>query len=567
MLPDTLSARLIKGNRHRAQNREVRLTQVDTVHDFVVVGAGSAGSAVASRLSESGHYSVLLLEAGEDDPWIWFRVPLGAGYVLLSQRGMWRFRTRPEAAMGNREMYWPRGRILGGSSTVNGMLWVRGEPAEYDRWAEIGNAGWSYADVLPYLKRIERYADGDATYRGKDGPIHIDRFPGDKLDNAFLAACVEAGIPANPDYNGVRYEGVGHLQSNTRRGMRFGAREAYLNPARGRANLDIRTNARARRIRMEDRRATGVEFDVGGSTHFARARREVILCAGAIQSPQILELSGIGNREILSAVGIRALVDLPGVGENLRDHLHTRISYRCREPITLNDMLNNPVRKILMGLRYALFRRGPMSACTAMVHALAKTDPSLDRPDVKIQMHNVSADDPRHPTEFRVDPFSGFGIGTFMLRPESRGNVHVRSADPAEPPAIVANYLSDPRDRSASVAALRLARRVASQPSLANLIVCETRPGPDAQSDAALLEHIARHGNTSYHPIGTCRMGVDAMAVVDPQLRVRGVRGLRVADASIMPTMVSSNTNAPSFMIGERCAEFAIRDQRGNEPL
>jgi choline dehydrogenase len=533
-------------------------------YDFVVIGAGSAGSAVATRLSESGHYSVLLLEAGEDDSWIWFRVPLGAGYVLLSQRGMWRFRTQPEQRMGNREMYWPRGRILGGSSTVNGMLWVRGEPAEYDNWAAIGNVGWSYADVLPHLKKIERYSDGDPAYRGGDGPIHIDRFPGDKLDNAFHAACVEAGIPANRDYNGERYEGVGHLQSNTKRGMRFGAREAYLRPAGDRRNLEIRTGARARGVNIENGRATGVEFEDASGVHFARARREVIVSAGAIQSPQILELSGVGNRDILSAYGIPTLVDLPGVGENLRDHLHTRISYECSEPITLNDMLNNPLRKVLMGLRYILFRRGAMSACTAMVHALAKSDPTLDRPDVKIQMHNVSADDPRHPTEFRVDPFPGFGIGTFMLRPESRGSVHIRSADPYEPPAINANYLSDERDRRASVAALRLARRVADQPSLKRLIVREVRPGSEARSDEALLAHISKQGNTSYHPIGTCRMGNDDMAVVDSQLRVRGVRALRVADASIMPTMVSSNTNAPSFMIGERCAEFVIRDQRRN---
>jgi choline dehydrogenase len=536
----------------------------ETEHDYVVVGAGSAGSAVASRLSESGANGVLLLEAGEDDPWIWFKVPLGAGYILLTQRGMWRFRTEPEARMGNRQMYWPRGRILGGSSTVNGMLWVRGEPAEYDNWAALGNGGWAYEDVLPFLKKIERYADGDPEFRGTHGPIHIDRFPGDKLDNAFLAACVEAGIPANADYNGARYEGVGHLQSNTKHGMRFGAREAYLGPARGRSTLEIRTNARASRIRIENGRAAGVEYDLGGNVAFARAKHEVIVSAGAIQSPQLLELSGIGNPEILSRFGIAPLVDLPGVGENLRDHLHTRVSYECREPITLNDMLNNPLRKMLMGLRYLLFRRGPMSACTAMVHALAKSEPSLDRPDVKIQLHNVSADDPRHPTEFRVDPFPGFGIGTFMLRPESRGSVHIRSADPAEPPAIVANYLADERDRRASIAALRLARRVAEQPALQDLIVREVRPGPEAQSDDALLDHIAKQGATSYHPIGTCRMGLDRMAVVDPELRVHGVKALRVADASVMPTMVSSNTNAPSFMIGERCAAFAIRDQRRN---
>lgn len=532
--------------------------------DFIVVGAGSAGSAIASRLSESGRHRVLLLEAGEDDPWIWFKVPLGAGYVLLTQRGLWRFHTEPEARMGGRKMYWPRGRILGGSSTVNGMLWVRGEAAEYDNWRNLGNEGWAYADVLPHLKRIESYADGDPALRGHDGPIHISRYAGEELDNAFHAACVQAGIPATPDYNGAQYHGVGHLQSNTRNGMRFGGREAYLRPARGRANLEIRTGARAQRIRVENGRAVGVEFKVDGTVTYARAAHEVIVSAGAVQSPQLLELSGIGNAEILKRHGLPVVAHLPGVGENLRDHLHTRISFECVRPITLNDILNSPLRKAMMGLRYLLRRDGQMSACTAMVHALAKSDPALDRPDVKIQMHNISADDPRHPTELRLDRFPGFGIGTFMLRPESQGTVHVASADSEQPPSIVANYLADERDRAASIAALRLARRIADQPALKALIGRETRPGPEAQSDEALLEHIRRLGATSYHPIGTCKMGNDAMAVVDPQLRVRGVAGLRVADASIMPTMVSSNTNAPSFMIGERCAAFVLRDAGSN---
>ncbi len=534
------------------------------IHDFVVVGAGTAGCAIAARLSESGRHRVLLLEAGEDDPWIWFKVPLGAGRVLLSERGLWRFQTEPEPRMANRRMFWPRGRVLGGSSTVNGMLWVRGEPAEFDRWRELGNPGWGYADVLPYLKRVESYADGDPDLRGRDGPVHVDRFAADELGDAFHAACVQAGIPATPDYNGADYEGVGRLQHNTRRGMRCGGREAYLRPASGRESLRILTGAQARRIRIEDGRATGVEFAVGGKPAFARARREVIVCAGAIQSPQLLELSGIGDGERLTRLGIPVVAELPGVGENCRDHLHTRVSFECTRPITLNDILGNPLRKAWMGLRYLVRRDGQMSACTAMVHALAKTDPALDRPDVKIQMHNLSAADPRHPTELVLDDFPGFGIGTFALRPESKGSVHIRSPDPDDAPAITANYLADERDRRTSVAALRLARRIAEQPALKALIVRETRPGPEAQSDESLLEHIARLGATSYHPIGTCKMGSDPLAVVDAQLRVRGVAGLRVADASIMPTMVSSNTNAPSFAIGERCAEFVLRDAGAN---
>jgi choline dehydrogenase-like flavoprotein len=535
----------------------------EAVYDYVVVGAGSAGSAVASRLSESGRFRVLLLEAGEDDPWIWLRVPLGAGFILLSQRSLWRFYTEPQSNLGNRKMFWPRGRVLGGSSTINGMLWVRGEPAEYDNWRNLGNPGWGYEDVLPYLKRIESYAKGDGT-RGKHGPIPISLFGRSTLGDAFQAACVQAGIPQTPDYNGAKYEGVGYLQSNTRRGMRSGGRESYLRPARSRANLHMHTSAHADRVRVENGRAVGVEYRIAGDRRFARASREVIVSAGAVQSPQLLELSGIGDKERLAELGIASVKHLPGVGENCRDHLHTRVSFECIRPITLNDILDNPLRKAWMGLRYFVSRDGEMAACTARVHALAKTDPALDRPDVKIQMHNLSAEDPRHPTELKLDKFPGFGIGTFALRPASTGSVHIRSADPEEPPAIAADYLTDPRDRKTSVAALRFARRIAAQPALAKLIVREVRPGPDAQSDDALLEHIAKLGATSYHPIGTCKMGSDPMAVVDHELRVHGVKGLRVADASIMPTMVSSNTNAPSFLIGERCADFLLREAGAN---
>lgn len=533
--------------------------------DFVVVGGGSAGSAVAARLSESGRFRVVLLEAGEDDRWLWFRVPLGAGFVLLKQRGMWRFNTEPEPHMADRKMFWPRGRVLGGSSTINGMLWVRGEPAEYDHWSSLGNRGWGYEDVLPFLRRIESDPKGDPAVRGDDGPVTITHYGAETLADAFHTACVEAGIPANPDYNGRRYEGVGYLQSNTKNGQRVGGREAYLDPARGRANLDIRTGARARRILVENGRAVGVEYATGGGAlRRVLAARAVVVSAGAVQSPQLLELSGIGDPARLKPLGIDVVHRLPGVGENCRDHLHTRVSFECRRAVTLNDILRNPLRKVMMGAQYFLTRQGHMAACTAQVHALARSDPSLERPDVKLQMHNISAADPRHPTEIKVDAFPGFGIGSFVLRPHSTGSIHIRSADPDADPAIVANYLADERDRRASIAALRLSRRIAEQPALKALIVREVRPGPDADSDEALLEHIARLGATSYHPIGTCKMGSDELAVVDDRLRVHGIAGLRVADASIMPTMVSSNTNAPSFMIGERCAQFLLDDAHAN---
>ena len=535
--------------------------------DFIIIGGGSAGSAMGRRLSDNPRHRVLLLEAGEDDRWIWLRVPLGAGKVLVQDRAVWRFQTEAEPHMGNRRMFWPRGRVLGGSSSINGMLWVRGEPAEYDHWRELGNEGWSYHDVLPYLKRLESYRGGDKAVRGTDGPIRITDIPRDTLGDAFHDGCVQAGIPATPDYNGRQYEGVGYLQTNTRRGARHGGREAYLDPIRHRSNLVIRTAARVARVIVEKGTATGVEYHWRGASHVARAGREVVLSAGAVQSPQILELSGIGDATRLAALGIPVVANLPGVGENCRDHLHTRVSYECTWPITLNDIMANPLRQGWMGLKYFALGRGPMAAASAIVHALAKTDPSLDRPDVKLQIHNLSTADPRHPTEITFDDFPGFGIGSFVLRPHSKGSVHIRSRDFREPPVVVANYLVDERDRKASIGALRLIRRIAEQPAMKRLIVREVRPGPDVQSDEGLLAHIAKLGATSYHPVGTCKMGTDPMAVVDPQLRVRGVRNLRVADASIMPTMVSSNTNAPSFMIGERCAEFLLREAGQNAPF
>ena len=538
---------------------------VETAHDYVVVGGGSAGSAIASRLSESGRFSVLLLEAGEDDPWIWLRVPLGAGFVLLSQRSLWRFHTEPQANLGNRKMFWPRGRVLGGSSTINGMLWVRGEPAEYDHWRDLGNPGLGLRRraALPQARGVLRRGRRRRARQARPGahqPLRPQRV-GRRLPRGLRAG---------------RSAGDARLQRRPVRGCRLpaeqhdkaGCASAAAKPICGRRaaapNLRVAPSARADRIRVEKGRAVGVEYRVGGERHFARAAREVIVCAGAVQSPQLLELSGIGDKARLAELGIASVAHLPGVGENCRDHLHTRVSFECTRPITLNDILDNPLRKAWMGVRYLVRRDGEMAACTATVHALAKTDPSLDRPDVKIQMHNLSADDPRHPTELVLDRFPGFGIGTFALRPDSTGSVHIRSGDPDAPPAIEANYLADARDRKTSVAALRLARRIAEQPALAKLIVREVRPGPEAQSDEALLEHIAKLGATSYHPIGTCKMGSDAMAVVDRELRVHGITGLRVADASIMPTMVSSNTNAPSFLIGERCADFLLRDAGAN---
>ena len=476
----------------------------DTVYDFIVVGAGSAGCPLAARLSESGKYRVLLLEAGYDDPWLWLKIPLGVGIVLLSERSLWRFFTEPEPRLANRTIFWPRGRVLGGTSSVNGMIWARGEPAEYDYWARVISAEWSYAKSVATFKTVENTNCGDSALRGRSGLVTVGEYtPRDPLSEAFFAACVQAGIPATLDYNGAAYEGVGYLQLNVRNGLRCGGREAYLRPAKKRKNLHVITGAYAERILFEQRRAHGVTYRIGAERRVVNARREIIICAGTIQSPQLLELSGVGSGEHLRRLGIPIVADIASVGENCRDHLHTRVSYECNAPITLNDILTNPLRKLWTGAKYLWERNGPLSATTATVHALARSSPSLRRPDVKIQLHHLSSENPRHPAKLAVDPYPGFGIGTFPLRPESRGSIHIRSPDPLEPPSICANYLGDERDRASCIAALRLARKVAQASALRQLIRRETRPGPEVTSDDELLGYISEHGMTSYHPIGT----------------------------------------------------------------
>ncbi|MCM5571154.1 GMC family oxidoreductase N-terminal domain-containing protein [Burkholderiaceae bacterium FT117] len=539
------------------------MSEFDESADFVVVGAGSGGCALAARLAEQGH-SVMLLEAGEDDRWIWIRIPAGVAYILRGERALRRFFTEPESGMNGRTIFWPRGKVMGGSSSVNGMIWVHGDPAEYDRWRdEFDLPGWGSAELKPIFQDIENYLGDASPDRGHSGPVPVTEFsPNQPLMDAFLEACVAAGIPHNPDYNGKSYEGVGYLQFNTRRGLRWGGREAYLRPLRRARNLDVRTGALATRVLFEGAKAVGVEYRRGGQTRRAGARREVILAAGAIQSPQLLELSGIGNAEILQALGIPVVHHAPAVGENLHDHLHTRVTYECRGAVTLNQIMRNPLRKAGMAARLAMQGNGLMSCSGQIIHALARTSPELRQPDVKLQLHWLSSPDARDPNKLILDDFPGISIGTFPLRPLSRGWVHVRSTDPAEAPAINANYLGCEEDRRATVAAIELARKVASQPQLARFLVRETRPGPERLSAEDLLAYVREIGQTSYHPVGSCRMGGDAGSVVDARLRVRGVGGLRVADASVFPTMCSSNTNAPAMAVGEKAAALIAEDLR-----
>ena len=526
-------------------------------YDYVVVGAGAAGSAAAARIAEEGRHSVVLIEAGRDDPWIWLKVPLGIAIVLAGERAVRRYWTAPEPNLLSRRIYWPRGQVLGGTSTINGMLWVRGDPVEYDRWAEMGCTGWDFDSVLPHFKRMEACTLGSDRLRGRTGKTGIVEYsPRDPLSSAFFNACTQAGIAANDDYNGERYEGVGYLQLNTRRGLRHGVREAYLRPAGGNRSLRILCDATVESVVLENRRATSVRVRSDGMAQTIACRREIILAAGAIDTPRILELSGIGDPDRLRRLGIRPVHALPGVGEGLRDHLHTRLTFRSKGAVTLNDIMRSPARKMLFGLNYLLSRKGFMAASTATVHALARSVPDRPGPDVKLQLHPLSAADARSPDRVKLDEFSGFGIGTFPLRPASTGSVHIASRDPRDPPRIRPNYLDHPDDLACAIAAVRLARKVAAQPAFSDFVVEEVRPGAEAQSDEAIAAFIRGAGTTSYHPVGTCRMGTDAMAVVAPDLGVIGLEGLRVADASIFPTMPSSNTHAPSILVGEVAASL-----------
>ncbi|SCU86388.1 Choline dehydrogenase, mitochondrial [Cupriavidus necator] len=536
-------------------------TIVTEQFDYVVVGAGSSGATLATRLAERAGGKVLLLEAGarrERDFWV--QVPIGVAKLLQNSRYAWKFSTEAQHQLAGQKIYWPRGRMLGGSSSINGMIYVRGEPAEFDHWAALGNDGWDYASLLPYFRRLESFAGGDAALRGHNGPIAVSSVAGlnpNVLSDAFITACEQAGIPLTPDYNGAQYEGVSYLQLSVGRGRRSSTAIGYLH-GRPQQNLRLETEAQATRLLFDGARVSGVEYVQGGRTLRAMAAREVVLSAGPIKSPQLLELSGIGDAERLRALGISVKADLPGVGENLIDHLQSRLTYACTRPITLNEIMHSPLRQGWMGLRYLLTRRGIMATPSASAHALARTSAQDSRPAVKIQVHHISGADRYAGKGYGLDRYPGFAIGFFQLRPESRGHLHVRSTDPFAPPVIEPRYLSAEADQEVMLEALGLVRKVMQQAGMADLVARETRPGIEVQDANGLMDYIKRSGQTSWHPIGTCKMGVDSMAVVDPQLRVRGVDGLRVADSSVMPTMCSPNTNAASIMIGEKAADLML---------
>ena len=527
--------------------------------DFIVVGAGSAGCVLANRLTEDGRYRVLLLEAGGRGRNLWIHVPLGYGKLFTDARVNWLYQSEPEPELNDRAIIQPRGKVLGGSSAINGLLYVRGQREDFDHWRQLGNAGWSFDDVLPYFRRSEDQERGADALHGAGGPLRVSNVSEPHpLCEAFIAASQQAGFPRNDDFNGPQQEGAGYFQLTARNGRRCSTATGYLKPARRRPNLRVVPDALATRILMDGRRAVGVEYRAAGATHVAQAGREVILAAGAFGSPQIMQLSGLGPAALLREHGVPVVADLPGIGEDLQDHFQVRLQYRCTEPITMNDVINDWRQRMLAGLRYILLRKGLLTIGAGYAGGFFRTDPALATPDVQVHFIIFSAEK----IGANLHPFPGFIASVCQLRPESRGHVRIKSADPAAAPAIQPLYMSARSDRDTTLAGIRLLRRIMGQPAMRRYITEERVPGPACRSDAEMLAYARETGTTIFHPTSTCRMGQDARAVVDERLRVRGIEGLRVVDGSVMPTVVSGNTNAAIVMIGEKGADMILQDAK-----
>ena len=529
-------------------------------YDYIVVGAGSAGCVLAARLSEDPATQVLLLEAGPADRSFWIHLPIGYGKTMWSKTYNWCFETDPDPNMNGRRIYWPRGKTLGGSSSINGLIYIRGQREDYDHWAALGNEGWGHDEVLPYFIRSEGNQRGASAYHGGDGPLKVSDIGAEhELIEAFIAGAGERGVPRSDDFNGALQEGAGYYQLTTSKGWRCSTAKGYLTPARRRSNLRIETEAHATGLVIENGRAVGVRYRRGGAMREARCRAEVLLAAGSIQSPQLLQLSGIGPAPLLRRFGIPVVHDLPGVGENLQDHLQIRLIFECSKPITTNDALNSWLGQARLGLQWLLFRSGPLAVGINQGGCFMRALPGeAQTPDIQFHVATLSAD----MAGGKVHPFSGFTMSICQLRPESRGHIRIRSTDPFEPPEMQPNYLATDLDRRTAVAGVRAARAIAAAPAMRPYVKREVKPGPEAADDAALLEYCRNHGATIFHPTGTCRMGTDPMAVLDARLRVRGVAGLRVVDCSAMPTLVSGNTNAPAVMMAEKAVDMIREDAR-----
>jgi choline dehydrogenase len=534
--------------------------------DYIVVGAGSAGCVLAARLSEDPATRVLLLEAGPADRSLWIHLPIGYGKTMWSPTYNWRFETDPDPNMNGRRIYWPRGKTLGGSSAINGLIYIRGQRQDYDHWAALGNAGWGYDDVLPYFIRSEGNQRGADAFHGGNGPLKVsDIAASHELIEAFIDGAGQVGVPRTRDFNGAAQEGAGYYQLTTHKGWRCSTATAYLTPdVKRRPNLRIETGALAGKLLFDGRRAAGIGYRQRGVTKTARCRAEVLLSAGAIQSPQLLQLSGIGAPALLGRLGIPVVHALPGVGENLQDHLQIRLGYECARPITTNDQLNSWFGQMGMGMEWLLHRTGPLAVginqggCFMRALKDAGGRPVAATPDIQFHVATLSAD----MAGGKVHPYSGFTMSVCQLRPESRGHIRIRSLDAAEPPEMQPNYLATELDRATTVAGVKAARAIAGSPAMRPYVKREVKPGPDASSDAELLEFCRNNGATIFHPTGTCRMGSDTLAVVDARLRVHGVAGLRVIDCSAMPTLVSGNTNAPAVMMAEKAVDLIRADAR-----
>jgi choline dehydrogenase len=521
--------------------------------DFIVVGAGSAGCVMAARLSEDPATRVVLLEAGGQDDNRWIHIPLGFGKTFADPSVNWCYETEPDPGANGRRIFWPRGKVLGGSSSINGMVYIRGQHEDFDLWRQMGCAGWSATDVLPYFKRAEHQVRGSDPWHSTGGPLVVsDVADKHEIPEAFIRACNDLGYPTNPDFNGASQDGVGYHQTTTANGKRCSTAKGYLHPVMDRPNLRVITGALAQRITFAGRRATGIDFVQDNLPHTARARREVILCGGAINSPQLLLLSGVGPQEQLAAHGIELVKHSPGVGQAMQDHYSAPIKLKCRYPITVNDVMQSNLKKLRTGLEYYLLRRGPMAAISAQVALFARTRPELATPDIKMSISIFSADRPQD----GLHPWSGFTIIVYQLRPESRGEIRLKSANPQDPPAMIPNYLATETDRRTITDGLMLGRRILATPHMQHYLAEEFLPGPAVVNDAQMLEHARNCGGTVFHPTSTCKMGIDTMAVVDPELRVIGIDALRVVDASVMPTVVSGNTNAATIMIAEKAADL-----------
>ncbi|MDP3163572.1 MAG: choline dehydrogenase [Reyranella sp.] len=525
-------------------------------YDFIVTGAGSAGCAVAGRLSEDGRFRVLLLEAGPKDSYPWIHVPLGYHKTFNNPKVNWMFDSEPEPELNGRVMYQPRGKVLGGTSSINGMVYMRGNAADYDEWRQRGCEGWDYESVLPYFKRAEDNERGGNDFHGTGGPLKVqDHAWKPTLAKALHDAALEAGIPENPDFNGANQEGVGYYQTTINNARRWSSARAYLKDAKQRKNLTIATSAHATRVLIENGRAVGVEYRTPAGLQVAKASREVIVSGGVYGSPQLLMLSGLGPAAHLQQHGIAVVKDMPGVGSHLHDHFNTYIAYKCSQPVTMNDLANSLPRRILAGMMYAFGRTGPLASMGLFVGAMVRSDKRFERPDLQINMFAWAVKE-RNRHGVVAQPFSAFGLSPVHLRPDGRGTVRLKSADPLAAPEIRFNFLKTANDWDAMLKGMAICREIGRQAALKPFVVEEILPGPTVTEESALRDYLRETGVSNLHPVGTCRMGHGSDDVVDPQLRVHGIGALRIADASIMPSIVAGNTNAPSIMIGEKCADM-----------